>query len=47
MEVMSGKEVTGEKKLEGHTESCCLCAFVKMPGCKPVDCCLEAFGIRK
>jgi len=44
---MYGEKDAEEKKLKTYTQSCCLCAYVKKPGCKPMDCCLEAFGIRK
>ena len=47
MKFMYGKKDAKEKNLETYTQSCCLCAYVKKPGCKPMDCCLEAYGIRK
>jgi len=40
-------KATEDKELEKNTESCCLCAYLKRPDCKPVDCCLGAYGITK
>jgi hypothetical protein len=47
MKFVPGDKTGEEKKLESYTEGCCLCAYVKRPGCKPVDCCLAAYGVRK
>jgi hypothetical protein len=47
MKSMYWEKDTEEKKLKSYTQGCCLCAYVKRPECKPVDCCLEAYGIRK
>ena len=47
MKFMRGGKTGKEEKPESNTEACCLCAYVKRPGCKPVDCCLAAYGVGK
>jgi len=47
MKFMYGEKDTEKKRFKSYPQSCCLCAYVKRPECKPVDCCLEAYGIRK
>lgn len=47
MEFMPKEKDTEQKEFEGYTQGCCLCSYVKLPGCKPVDCCLAAYGVKK